>query len=69
VFLLVWTADVLLWWINPERYETRPTWLDYGIHGFLFFIAFNGDGAVVFESGVTPIGGIVAIVIFALIVL
>jgi hypothetical protein len=67
VFLLVWTADVLLWWINPERYETRPTWLDRGIHGFLFFIAFNG--AVVFESGVTRIGGIVAIVIFALIVL
>jgi hypothetical protein len=66
VFLLVWTADVLLWRLNPERYEIRPTWLDYGIHGFLFLIAFNG--AVIFESGVTRTDGIVAIVIFALIV-
>ena len=67
LFLLVWTADVLFWWINPERYETRPAWVEYGIHGFLFFIAING--AVIFESGVTRIGGTVAIVIFVLILL
>lgn len=65
LFLLVWIADVLFWWLKPERYETRPAWLEYGIHGYLFFIAFNG--AVVFESGVTRIGGILAVVIFAVI--
>ena len=63
LFLLVWIADVLFWWQRPERYETRPVWLKYGIHGYLFFIAFNG--AVIFESGVTRVGGSVAIVIFA----
>ena len=67
LFLLVWIADVLYWWLRPERYETRPAWLAYGIHGYLFFIAFNG--AVIFESGVTRIGGIVAVVIFAVIIL
>lgn len=67
MFLLVWMADVLFWWLRPERYESRPAWLDFGIHGYLFFIAFNG--AVIFESGVTRIGGIVAIVIFAAILL
>ena len=67
LFLLVWIADVLFWWLRPERYETRPAWLAYGIHGYLFFIAFNG--AVIFESGVTRIGGIVAVVIFAVIIL
>ena len=67
LFLLVWIADVLFWWLRPERYETRPAWLEYGIHGYLFFIAFNG--AVIFESGVTRIGGIVAVVIFAVIIL
>ena len=67
MFLFVWTADVLFWWINPERNETRPAWVEFGIHGYLFFIAING--AVIFESGVTRIGGTVAIVIFALILL
>ena len=67
LFLLVWIADVLFWWLRPERYETRPAWVEYGIHGYLLFIAFNG--AIIFESGVTRIGGIVAIVIFAVILL
>ena len=66
LFLLVWVADVLFWWLRPAGYESRPAWLKYGIHGYLFFIAFNG--AVIFESGVTRMGGIVAIVGFAAIV-
>ena len=67
LFLLVWISDVLFWWLRPERYETRSTWLEYGTHAYLFFIAFNG--VVIFESGVTRIGGIVAVVIFAVIIL
>lgn len=65
LFLVLWIADGLFWWLRPERYETWPALLEYGIHGYLFFIAFNG--AVVFESGVTRIGGILAVVIFAVI--
>lgn len=65
LFLLVWIADVLFWWLKTERYETRPAWLEFGIHGYLFFIAFNG--AVVFESGATRIGGILTVAIFAVI--
>ena len=67
LFLTVWIADILYWWLRPERYETRPAWMEYGIHGYLFFVAFNG--AVIFESGVTRIGGTVAIGIFAVILL
>lgn len=63
LFLLIWIADVLYWWLRPERCESRPVWLEYGIHGYLFFIAVNG--AVIFESGVTRIPGVLAIVIFA----
>jgi len=62
---LVWIADILFLWLKPERYETWPAWLECGIHGYLFFIAFNG--AVVFESGVARIGWILAVVIFAVI--
>ena len=64
-FLLVWIADLMYWWLKCERYESRPVWLECGIHGYLFFIAVNG--AVIFESGVTRIGGVVAILIFAMI--
>ena len=67
VFLLVWIVDILCWWIIPDQYESRPAWLAYAIHGYLFFIAFNG--AVIFESGVTRAGGIAAVVIFTAILL
>jgi len=67
LFLLLWVADVMFWWRNPDRYESRPAWLSFAVHGYLFFIAFNG--AVIFEGGVTRIGGIVATVVFAAILL
>lgn len=67
VFMLLWIADALYWWLKPERYESRSVWLEYGIHGYLFFIAFNG--AVIFESGVTRVGGVLAILIFTAILL
>lgn len=65
LFVLLWIADAAYWWLNPNRYELRPNWMNYGIHGYLFFIAFNG--AIVFESGVTRIGGILAVVAFSMI--
>ena len=63
IFLLLWIADAAFWWLRPDRYESRPNWMNYAIHGYLFFIAFNG--AIVFESGVTRPAGIVAVAVFA----
>ena len=66
-FLFIWLVDVAYWWLNPDVYESRSIWIDIGIHGYLFFIAFNG--AVIFESGVTRIGGITAVGLFVAILL
>jgi hypothetical protein len=67
LFLLIWIADVLFWCLWPEPYESRPASFAYGIHMYLFFIAFNG--AVIFESGVTRTAGVVTVAIFATILL
>jgi len=63
VFLVLWIADVISWWRKPLKYVSRPTWLSLAVHGYLFFIAFNG--AVIFKSGITRIGGILAVMAFA----
>jgi hypothetical protein len=49
LFTLVWTADVLTWWLAPTRYAARSPWIDRLLHGFMLFVIFNGT--VVFESG------------------
>lgn len=61
-FLLLWIADVFVWWWKPERYINRPTWLSFAVHSYLFFIAFNG--AVIFKAGITRAGGILAATVF-----
>ncbi|MFO1002375.1 MAG: hypothetical protein U0936_18765 [Planctomycetaceae bacterium] len=61
-FLLLWIADVLYWWRSPERYERRPAWLSLAVHGYLFFIAFNG--AVIFKAGVTRVSGVLTTIVF-----
>jgi hypothetical protein len=48
-FSLVWTLDVLWWWLAPAGYARRSPWLDRPLHAFMAFIIFNGT--VVFESG------------------
>jgi hypothetical protein len=58
LFTLLWLVDVLWWWVCPTCYEGRGRALDWGIHGFMLFIAFNG--AIVFEGGFTRWVGIVA---------
>lgn len=50
-FALLWTADAAWWWAAPVSYADRPWWVSALVHGYLFFIAFNG--AVVFEGGPT----------------
>ena len=48
-FTLVWTSDVVSWWLWPRWYALRSPWIDRALHGFMAFVIFNGS--VVFESG------------------
>jgi hypothetical protein len=49
LFSLIWLADVLWWLFAPISYESRPRWIDLGVHGFMAFVVFNGT--VVYETG------------------
>jgi hypothetical protein len=48
-FTLIWTVDVVSWWLWPGWYARRPAWIDWMLHGFMLFVVFNAT--VVFESG------------------
>jgi len=58
LFTLVWMSDATWWWLNAERYLHRPRWLDWSVHGFLGFIAFNAT--IVFATGFSRWLGIAA---------
>jgi hypothetical protein len=49
LFALAWLADVLSWWIAPQRFARRPAWLTILWHSFFLFMVING--AVVFGKG------------------
>jgi hypothetical protein len=49
LFTWLWLADVIVWWAWPERYASRPAWVDRGLHVFMLFIVFNS--MIVFETG------------------
>ena len=49
LFTLLWTGDVMWWWIAPLSYAGRSVWIDRALHGFMAFVIFNGT--VVFASG------------------
>jgi hypothetical protein len=55
-FVLLWLLDTLWWWISDTTWERRPRALNFALHGYLLFIAFNG--AVVFEAGPTRLVGL-----------
>src|SRR5262249_46946602 len=57
LFTLLWTADVVWWWLRPASYTSRPKWIGWCLHLFMGFIMFNGT--VVFESGPVRWFGIV----------
>jgi hypothetical protein len=63
LFTLLWTADVVFWWLRPRRYATRPPWVDWALHGFMAFIIFNGT--VVFESGFSRWAGLALFALLA----
>jgi hypothetical protein len=58
LFGAVWTADVWFWWKRGlEALLARARWLNWSLHGFLFFIVFNatvtfGDGALRWTAAV-----------------
>ena len=55
---ILWTADVVWWWIaGVNSYRRRPWWLTLTWHGFLIFIIFNA--MVVFKNGLTRWFGLV----------
>lgn len=49
LFTLLWLADVLWWWLAPERFARRSTRLTAVWHGFFFFMVVNGT--VIFGRG------------------
>jgi hypothetical protein len=49
LFTLVWSGDVLFWWLWPAQYGQRSRWATVLIHAFLGFVVFNG--AVIFARG------------------
>ena len=63
LFAALWTLDVACRWIaaaRPQTFARLPkaalSGLEYAVHVYLFFIAFNG--AIVFEAGPTRWVGI-----------
>jgi len=59
-FTLVWTADVLYWWLRPDAYAQRSPWIGRMLHGFMLFVVFNGT--VVYEEGPIRWAGVVMFV-------
>jgi hypothetical protein len=49
IFTVVWLADVIWWWSSLRGYSARPRWIEWGVQGFMIFMAFNA--AVVFGQG------------------
>lgn len=64
LFLTVWAADALWWWVSPLRYAGRPRMLDFGVRGFLLFIFVNG--AIVFGTGPVRIAGVASLLVLLL---
>ena len=63
--LMLWIADVGLWWMAGESsYRRRPLWILLTWHGFLVFILFNAT--VVFKNGITRWVGLLVCAIVSL---
>lgn len=56
-FAAAWLADVLWWWLGPQSFRRRPSWLNALWHGFFFFMVFNGT--IVFGHGPVRVLGVV----------
>ena len=56
LFSLVWTGDVLWWWLAPAGYARRPAWVGWAVHGFFTFLVFHST--VVFGTSTARVLGI-----------
>jgi hypothetical protein len=63
LFTLLWTADVLWWWLWSRGYAARNAWVDRVLHGFMVFVIFNAT--VVFEGGLVRWAGAVLLAALA----
>jgi hypothetical protein len=41
LFVLIWLADVVWWWIKPTGRANRPRWVSWSVHCYLAFIVLN----------------------------
>lgn len=57
LFALVWCVDVVWSWLGFSNRRERPLWMTRVLHGFLFFMVFNGT--VVFAHGPTRTLGVI----------
>ncbi len=49
LLLIVWTGDILWWWVGPVSHRNRPRIAGWIVGGFVAFMAFNAT--VVFGAG------------------
>lgn len=56
LFTLLWTCDVLTWWLRPQVYARRAAWIGRTLHAFMIFMIFNGT--VVYETGLIRWAGL-----------
>ena len=64
---LIWTVDVLWFWLRPASYESRSRWIAGTFHGYILFLAING--AIIFETGPARWFGIPILLALAVLVL
>jgi hypothetical protein len=48
LFVVIWSGEILWWWISPVSRSHRPRWAGWVVHGFLLFVVLNAT--VIFGS-------------------
>lgn len=67
LFTILWTADVVWWWLEPNRYALRLHRIGWLMHAFMAFIIFCGT--VVYEPGLIRWAGLLMFVGLGLLLL
>ena len=67
LFAAAWLIDAVAWVGWPEHWRRRSPGLHAALHGYMFFIAFNG--AVIFEDGPVRVAGILVTVVVSALLL
>ena len=65
LFLVIWLADVIWWWLQPLAYAQRPRWTERGLHAFMLFMIFNAT--IIYEEGPIRWVGIAMFLAFAVV--